>query len=183
MKKLSIVILCLTWALPASSFPFRQQPKSNQMDLIPACSPPPPLQPKRTVLEVLGFGGKANITGYDILGVPYGAGPDACSKAYKKLAAQWHPDKNHTPEADDVFKLIGAANEYPNQIFDAEGKRPSRTIVSDSFGNSTVDKADTLRTLKAFLAGCLAIAFFERHQILTSIAVIKRKCSQEKRNG
>jgi hypothetical protein len=50
-------------------------------------------------------------TPYQILGVPDNAPLDAIKKAYRKLTLQWHPDKNPSPLAPDVFKLIKWAYE------------------------------------------------------------------------
>ena len=49
---------------------------------------------------------------YDILGVSKAAGPDELKKVYRKLAIQWHPDKNKdNPEAETKFKEISEAYE------------------------------------------------------------------------
>ncbi|XP_059894185.1 dnaJ homolog subfamily C member 21 isoform X3 [Gadus macrocephalus] len=50
---------------------------------------------------------------YEILGVKRDAGDDDLKKAYRRLALQWHPDKNldNAEEASEHFKLIQAAYE------------------------------------------------------------------------
>lgn len=46
---------------------------------------------------------------YSILGLPYGASKQEVKKAYRRLAMQWHPDKNPSPEARQKFILITQA--------------------------------------------------------------------------
>ena len=41
---------------------------------------------------------------YEILGVPKTASEADLKKSYKKLALQFHPDKNKAPGATDAFK-------------------------------------------------------------------------------
>src|SRR3954453_4127276 len=58
---------------------------------------------------------------YDVLGVPSGATDKEISRAYKKLAKQFHPDANPgNKEAEERFKEISAANEV---VGDAEKRK------------------------------------------------------------
>jgi hypothetical protein len=47
---------------------------------------------------------------YDILGITKTAGEDEMKKAYKKLAIQFHPDKNKSAHAADAFKKVIISN-------------------------------------------------------------------------
>lgn len=46
---------------------------------------------------------------YDILGVSKSASVDEIKKAYRKLALEWHPDKNKSAGANEKFKEINEA--------------------------------------------------------------------------
>lgn len=48
---------------------------------------------------------------YKILGVPRSASSAEIKKAYKKMARNWHPDKNDDPEAQERFIKINEAHE------------------------------------------------------------------------
>lgn len=48
---------------------------------------------------------------YAILGISKQATEDEIKKAYRKLALQYHPDKNKSPEAEEKFKLVAEAYE------------------------------------------------------------------------
>jgi molecular chaperone DnaJ len=46
---------------------------------------------------------------YEILGVPRDASPDEVKRAYRRLAMQYHPDRNQAPDAEERFKEIAEA--------------------------------------------------------------------------
>jgi uncharacterized membrane protein YsdA (DUF1294 family) len=46
---------------------------------------------------------------YAILGVPRNATPEEIKEAYWRLAKEYHPDKNPSPEAEERFKLVNEA--------------------------------------------------------------------------
>ena len=62
---------------------------------------------------------------YEVLGVQKDATDSEIRKAYYRLAREWHPDKNKSPDAEEMFKKIGGANEIlsdPNKrsAYDSE---------------------------------------------------------------
>ena len=46
---------------------------------------------------------------YEVLGVPKTASKDEIKDSYRKLAMQYHPDRNKSPEAEEKFKEISEA--------------------------------------------------------------------------
>ncbi|HSN63040.1 MAG TPA: J domain-containing protein, partial [Azonexus sp.] len=52
-----------------------------------------------------------NMDPHSVLGVPPGAEPAELKNAYRRLAMQWHPDRNTDPLATERFKAIRAAYE------------------------------------------------------------------------
>lgn len=61
---------------------------------------------------------------YEILGVPTHASDEEIKRAFRKLALQYHPDKNPSPQAEIFFKELNEAYEIlsdtaTKQVYDA----------------------------------------------------------------
>ncbi|PVD36895.1 hypothetical protein C0Q70_03886 [Pomacea canaliculata] len=69
---------------------------------------------------------------YKILGVRRGASTQEIKAAYKKLAREWHPDKNKDPDATDRFTKI---NEAYETLTDSERRRDY-----DNFGYTSAQE-------------------------------------------
>lgn len=65
---------------------------------------------------------------YEILGVSKNATDADIKRAYRKLALQWHPDRNKTAEATEKFKEINKAYEVLSD--------PKKKEVYDQYGES-----------------------------------------------
>ena len=97
---------------------------------------------------------------YDILGVGKDASPDDIKSAYRKLAKQYHPDLNKSPDAPEKFKEVQEAYEvlsdenkrkmydqYGHAAFDnnsGAGGYGSYGGFSSSFGFDDIDLSDIL---------------------------------------
>ena len=68
---------------------------------------------------------------YEVLGVAKDASEADIKRAYRKLAAQYHPDVNHDPGAEERFKEINEAND----VLSDEEKRAKY----DQYGFAGVD--------------------------------------------
>ena len=68
---------------------------------------------------------------YKILGVSKNATPEEIKKSYRKLALQFHPDKNKSKEAEDKFKEINHAYEVLSD--------PQKKQQYDQFGAAGFD--------------------------------------------
>jgi molecular chaperone DnaJ len=66
---------------------------------------------------------------YEVLGVPRDAGADDLKRAYRKLAMQYHPDRNQgDPQAEERFKEVGEAYSVLSD--------PQKRQRYDAFGHS-----------------------------------------------
>lgn len=70
---------------------------------------------------------------YDILGVSKTASAADLKKAYRKLALEWHPDRNKSPEAEAKFKEINEAYQVLSD--------PKKKQTYDQFGHAAFDPA------------------------------------------
>lgn len=68
---------------------------------------------------------------YDILGVSKTASDAELKSSYRKMAMQWHPDRNKSPEAETKFKEINEAYQVLSD--------PKKKSTYDQFGHSAFD--------------------------------------------
>ena len=115
---------------------------------------------------------------YDILGISTDASEKEITKAYRKLAMKWHPDRNSSKEAENKFKEITEAYSILNdkekkQKYDSYGMNgvkqnmPNMPDVSDFFSmffnNGRQKKEESVPqqvkkidfTLKELYSGCV----------------------------
>ena len=67
---------------------------------------------------------------YDVLGVPRNAGADDLKKAFRRLAMQYHPDRNQEPGAEAKFKRVNEAYEVLSD--------PDKRAMYDRYGHAGV---------------------------------------------
>jgi molecular chaperone DnaJ len=76
---------------------------------------------------------------YDVLGVSRGASADEIRTAYRKLALQYHPDRNKAPDAEEKFKELSEAY----AVLADEQKR----LQYDQFGHEGIGQRYTREDL------------------------------------
>jgi len=69
---------------------------------------------------------------YETLGIGKNATQEEIKKAYRKLALEWHPDRNKTPQAAEKFKEINEAYEV---LFN-----PEKKSAYDQFGHAAFEQ-------------------------------------------
>ena len=72
---------------------------------------------------------------YEVLGVPKDADTNGIKKAYRKLAMEYHPDRNSSPDAEEKFKEISEAY---GVLSDSE-----KRAKYDRFGHAGIDRQYT----------------------------------------
>jgi molecular chaperone DnaJ len=78
---------------------------------------------------------------YEILGVPKYASKDVIKDAYRKLALQYHPDRNKSPEAEEKFKEISEAY----AVLSDDGKRQQYDTLGDAGFDQRYSREDIFR--------------------------------------
>ncbi len=79
---------------------------------------------------------------YEVLGVPQSATPEEVKKAFRRLAMQYHPDRNKDSDAETRFKEVNEAYEV---LADAE-----RRARYDRFGHAGVESPVGARGFEGF---------------------------------
>lgn len=79
---------------------------------------------------------------YETLGVPRNASADEIKRAFRRLAMQYHPDRNSEPGAEARFKEINEAYEVLSD--------PERRSTYDRFGHAGLDGAFGSRGFEGF---------------------------------
>lgn len=81
-----------------------------------------------------------------ILGVPWDADPRHIKAAYKHLAAKYHPDRNHAPDAVDRLKEVIEAYEFltdPGRTFRGADETEQSSRTANASRRSTASTMDT----------------------------------------
>ncbi|GHU46971.1 hypothetical protein FACS1894218_0420 [Bacilli bacterium] len=69
---------------------------------------------------------------YEILGIPKSATPDEIKRAFRRLAMQYHPDRNKASDAEAKFKEVNEAYEVLSDT--------SKRSTYDQFGHDGLNQ-------------------------------------------
>ena len=97
---------------------------------------------------------------YDVLGLPHNATDEQIKRAYRKLAMEYHPDRNRNNEAEARFKEINEAYEVLSDsqkrtYYDRYGRGPGN---GERFGFDTFDFGGLGDIFEAFFSGATTTA-------------------------
>jgi len=88
---------------------------------------------------------------YHVLEVDEGATPEEIKRSYRRLALQFHPDKNSSPDAEEKFKLILCA--YETLADPIKRRNYDRDCESESFSYRPQQKPQKKTSWLEFLRG------------------------------
>ena len=97
---------------------------------------------------------------YSILGVTYNASKDEIKRAYRRLALQYHPDRNKSEEALAIFRVIQMA--YDTLTDEGKRRRYDSTIPALANANKS--------TVKVELDGAFTEGYASDDRVAISIA-------------
>lgn len=106
---------------------------------------------------------------YKILGINRNATDDEIKKAYRKLALQWHPDRNKLPDAEEKFKEVAEAYEVlsdrkKRDVFDAYGEEGLKNNTENPSSFSYTFHEDPRATFAQFFGNSDPFrSFFEKN--------------------
>ncbi len=83
----------------------------------------------------------ADVDYYQVLGVPRNASKEEIKAAFRKLALQYHPDRNKSPEAEEKFKQISEAY----AVLSDDEKRRQYDSMGDYQFNQTFTPEDIFK--------------------------------------
>src|SRR4030043_2262674 len=78
---------------------------------------------------------------YEALGVSKSASKEEIKDAYRKLALQYHPDRNKSPDAEEKFKEISEAY----AVLSDDGKRQQYDTLGDAGFDQRYSREDIFR--------------------------------------
>ncbi|MDW8043772.1 MAG: DnaJ domain-containing protein [Nitrososphaerota archaeon] len=105
---------------------------------------------------------------YEVLGVPRNATKEEIKRAYRRLALQYHPDRNKSPDAEEKFKEISEAyavlmDDEKRRLYDLyghEGLSQAYARTEDIFRGREADFEEVLRDLGFGDIGSIFEKFF-----------------------